>query len=78
MILYFKYFREQCSSLISGYFRTSCRTGEGIEEMFNEVASTLLENCRPRLELNRLDRHEESFQVFDCNLAEAQEDNCAC
>ena len=73
-------YSEQCSSLISGYFKTSCKTGEGVEELFNEVASTLLHTSRPRIELSRLERHEESFQVFDCSNNEnnAENDNCAC
>ncbi|XP_055545844.1 uncharacterized protein LOC129730499 [Wyeomyia smithii] len=50
-------FCEQCHSLISATFKTSCRTGEGLEEMFQEIANTLVESNRSRLELQALEQH---------------------
>lgn len=50
-------FCEQCHSLISATYKTSCRTGEGIEEMFQDIANTLVDSNRSRLELQALDSH---------------------
>lgn len=40
------YFSEQCHNLISGIYKTSCKTGEGIEEMFADIAVKLGEASR--------------------------------
>lgn len=50
-------FCEQCHSLISATYKTSCKTGEGIEEMFQDIANTLVDSNRSRLELQALDSH---------------------
>ena len=34
-------FCEQCHNLVSGIYKTSCRTGEGVEEMFSDIAKQL-------------------------------------
>ncbi len=34
-------FCEQCRNLVSGIYKTSCKTGEGIEEMFRDIAKQL-------------------------------------
>jgi len=73
-------FSEQCCTLISGYHKISCKTGSGVDEMFSDVANTLIENCRSRLDLNRLERQEESFKVFDDGGSPPHtgDDNCSC
>lgn len=50
-------FCEQCHSLISATYKTSCKTGAGIEEMFQDIANTLVDSNRSRLELQALDSH---------------------
>lgn len=50
-------FCEQCHSLISATFKTSCKTGDGLEHMFQEIANTLVDSNRSRLELQALDSH---------------------
>ncbi|XP_058824239.1 ras-related protein Rab-4 [Topomyia yanbarensis] len=50
-------FCEQCHSLISATYKTSCKTGEGLEEMFQDIANTLVESNRSRLELQALEQH---------------------
>ncbi|XP_055638247.1 uncharacterized protein LOC129776560 [Toxorhynchites rutilus septentrionalis] len=50
-------FCEQCQSLISATYKTSCKTGEGLEEMFQDIANTLVESNRSRLELQALETH---------------------
>lgn len=37
-------FCEQCRNLVSGIYKTSCKTGEGVEEMFQDIAKQLA-NC---------------------------------
>lgn len=33
-----KQFCEQCHSLVQCSYKTSCKTGEGLDEMFNDIA----------------------------------------
>ena len=39
-------FCEQCHNLVSGVYKTSCKTGHGIEEMFADIAKQLAEANR--------------------------------
>ena len=32
---------EQCNNLVSGVYKTSCKTGEGVEDMFIDIARQL-------------------------------------
>ena len=34
-------FCEQCRNLVSGVYKTSCKTGENVEEMFSDIAKQL-------------------------------------
>ena len=34
-------FCEQCRNLVSGVYKTSCKTGEGVNEMFQDIAKQL-------------------------------------
>lgn len=43
--IFFAY-SEQCHNLISGIYKTSCKTGEGVEEMFADIAAKLSETNR--------------------------------
>ena len=54
-------FCEQCHNLVSGIYKTSCKTGEGVEEMFADIANQLSLNNRSRMELQAME--ETSFQV---------------
>lgn len=54
-------FCEQCHNLVSGVYKTSCRTGEGVEEMFQDIAAQLATSNRSRMELQTIEEH--SFQV---------------
>lgn len=66
-------FIEQCQDLISGTFKISCRTGEGIDEMFQEIAHILTQSNRSRLELQTLEHH--GFQVGQPDIPQ---DKCKC
>ncbi|KAK3868949.1 hypothetical protein Pcinc_025698 [Petrolisthes cinctipes] len=39
-------FCEQCHNLISGIYKTSCKTGAGVEEMFTDIARQLSDSNR--------------------------------
>ena len=39
-------FSEQCHNLVSGMYKTSCKTGEGVEEMFQDIANQLADSNR--------------------------------
>ena len=32
---------EQCNNLVSAVYKTSCKTGEGVEDMFVDIARQL-------------------------------------
>lgn len=68
-------FCEQCQSLISATYKVSCKTGAGIEEMFQDIANILAESNRSRLELKALEQHG-SFKVQP--PAEGEEKPCLC
>ncbi|KAJ8942284.1 hypothetical protein NQ318_005602 [Aromia moschata] len=67
-------FCEQCHNLISGTYKTSCRTGEGLEEMFNDIANQLVNSNRSRLELQSMEQH--GFKITQNE--ELTEDSCLC
>lgn len=66
-------FCEQCHGLISATFKTSCKTNEGVKEMFEEIAKSLVENNRSRLELQALEAH-----GFKVHPPEENIDSCSC
>ena len=39
-------FCEQCHNLVSGIYKTSCKSGEGVEDMFRDIAMQLGESNR--------------------------------
>lgn len=67
-------FIEQCQNLISGCYKISCKTGEGINEMFADIANILLQSNRSRLELQSLEQH--GFRVEP--EPEPNSNNCKC
>ncbi|XP_073987619.1 RAS oncogene family member RabX6 [Rhodnius prolixus] len=67
-------FCEQCHNLISVTYKTSCKTGEGVEEMFADIAQQLVQANRSRMELQALD--ESSFKITPPE--EATEPTCLC
>ena len=73
-------FCEQCHNLVSGIYKTSCKTGEGVEEMFTDIANQLSLNNRSRMELQAME--ETSFQVAGGGSEEttgvAREESCSC
>ncbi|XP_017015049.2 ras-related protein Rab-14 [Drosophila takahashii] len=54
-------FCEQCHSLISATYKTSCRSGAGVEEMFRDISRQLVQANRSKMELQALEH--KSFQV---------------
>ena len=73
-------FCEQCHNLVSGIYKTSCKTGEGVEEMFADIANQLSLNNRSRMELQAME--ETSFQVAGSGTEETtgagREESCGC
>jgi len=67
-------FSEQCHNLISGIYKTSCKTGEGVQEMFADIAVKLGEASRSRKELDSMTN--DSFRVT--LPPEEEEDRCLC
>jgi len=68
-------FCEQCSPLVSGIYQTSCKTGEGVEDMFTDISHQLIETNRSKLELERLT--EDSAFVIHTEEIES-ENGCSC
>ncbi|KAH8408458.1 hypothetical protein KR215_005818 [Drosophila sulfurigaster] len=71
-------FCEQCHSLISATYKTSCRSGEGIEDMFQDIARQLVTANRSKMELQALEQ--QSFQIDKALEAEHHEEagSCSC
>merc|ERR1712193_205252 len=47
-------FCEQCRNLVSGVYKTSCKTGEGVNEMFQDIAKQLSSTNKSRIELKTM------------------------
>jgi len=71
-------FCEQCHNLVSGIYKTSCKTGEGVEEMFTDIATQLTTTNRSRMELQTIGMEETSFQVSPCQEATEMDPTCSC
>ncbi|KAI8039011.1 ras-related protein Rab-14 [Drosophila gunungcola] len=71
-------FCEQCHSLISATYKTSCRSGAGVEEMFRDISRQLVQANRSKMELQALEH--KSFQVdtSGSNGAINEEDGSSC
>lgn len=67
-------FCEQCHNLISTIYKTSCKTGEGIEEMFTDIARQLIDHNRSKKELDAAKK--DSFKVRADD--EPQQGTCMC
>ncbi|CAG9098807.1 hypothetical protein JYU34_002478 [Plutella xylostella] len=67
-------FCEQCHNLISTTYKTSCKSGKGIEDMFSDIAMQLVDSNRSRIELQTLDH--DSFKIS--NPEPAEEPPCSC
>merc|ERR1739844_478764 len=65
---------EQCNNLISGVYKTSCKTGEGVEEMFSDIAKQLVGSNRSRIELEEL--KDQSIRVDYAVEAEESSQSC--
>ncbi|KAH8305117.1 ras-related protein Rab-14 [Drosophila kikkawai] len=72
-------FCEQCHSLISATYKTSCRSGAGVEEMFRDISRQLVHANRSKMELQALEQ--KSFQVdtaSDAVMNEEDASSCGC
>ena len=47
-------FQLQCDSVISGMFRTSCQNGQGVREMFQEIAGVLLREAELKFDPTKI------------------------
>lgn len=63
-------FCEQCHTLISATYKTSCKTGEGIEEMFEDISRILVEANRSKMDLQAsMEQHGFQIVVIFLSLA---------
>ncbi|XP_015608882.1 GTP-binding protein ypt7 [Cephus cinctus] len=67
-------FCEQCHNLISATYKTSCKTGQGINEMFEEIAHYLVETNRSRIGLHEMDQERFKISYVD----ESGDPSCVC
>ena len=72
---WFNSYREQCHNLISATYKTSCKTGQGIEEMFTDIAQHLMQSNQSRIQLQNLAR--DSFKIDKFN-EDLPDDSCSC
>jgi len=66
-------FSEQCRNLVSGIYKTSCKTGEGVSEMFRDISKQLSDSNKSRMELKAME--EASFHV-DPAVEARERGNC--
>lgn len=69
-------FCEQCHSLISATYKTSCKTGEGVEEMFRDISNILVDANRSKMELQALEQH--GFKIDHPDEPPEDDGNCIC
>lgn len=67
-------FCEQCHDLISGTYKTSCKTGEGVNEMFEDIVQYLVEVNRSRIGLHEMDKDRFKISYVD----ETTDPSCLC
>ncbi|XP_037959933.1 ras-related protein Rab-30 [Teleopsis dalmanni] len=71
-------FSEQCHSLISATYKTSCKTGDGVEQMFNDISRVLVEANRSKMELQALEQHGFKIDAYDEAEATEEGNSCVC
>ena len=71
-------FCEQCHNLVSGVYKASCKTGEGVQEMFKDIASQLSESNRSRMELQNMEHEARSFRIDRAEEAKEEQPDCSC
>ena len=76
-------FSNKTKQTVSGIYKTSCKTGEGVEEMFTDIARQLAISNRSRKELQAME--ETSFQVDGSGTglrgaasSDSTGDSCSC
>ncbi|XP_022222850.1 ras-related protein RABA1c [Drosophila obscura] len=69
-------FCEQCHSLISATYKTSCRTGAGVEEMFRDISRQLVHANRSKMELQALEQ--KSFKIDTASDPTVNEEASSC
>lgn len=67
-------FCEQCQGMISAVYKTSCKTNEGVEKMFQEIAESMVENNRSRIELQQLET--QGFKIYQPEDSGTESCNC--
>lgn len=75
-ILCYRNFSEQCHNLIQNTYKTSCKYGTGIEEMFQDIANHLVQTNRSKIELRTMDKH--SFKITLPAEDTSGEEQCLC
>ncbi|XP_040565665.1 ras-related protein Rab-30-like [Lepeophtheirus salmonis] len=68
-------FHQQCHNLVSGIYKISCRTGEGIEHMFEDIAVKVAEYNRSRMEIYALEKNI-GIDISRSTLEETYDKSC--
>lgn len=71
-------FCEQCHGMISGTFKTSCKTNSGVQEMFQYIAEILNDSNRSKIELQALEQHGFRLETLDELQDYDEEEKCSC
>lgn len=66
-------FCEQCHNVISGVYKISCKNNQGVEEMFNDIAKTLLNSNLQKLDMQTID-----LQLQSNNQDDKSRNKCLC
>ncbi|GAB6021385.1 RE70650p [Chamberlinius hualienensis] len=69
-------FCEQCHNLVSSVYKTSCKNGAGVEEMFADIAKQLVDHNRSKWELDAA--KDDSFKVRAEDDLNPPDSSCLC
>lgn len=71
-------FCEQCHGMISGTFKTACKTNSGVQEMFQCIAEILNDSNRSKIELQALEQHGFRLDTLDELQDYDEDERCSC
>ena len=51
-------FRIQCDTVLNGNYRVSCKTGDGVRDMFHDIADVVLKEAEQKFDPSKVRPHE--------------------
>ena len=70
-------FSEQCHNIISGIYKISCKSNEGVEDMFNDISRILLNANVQKLDMQSIEL-QGGFKLNRTNSQVDADSKCLC